>query len=246
MAHQFMFGTGNIYALPVGGGAPVPFGSINGASVDFDGDVKMLYGSNQYPDDVAVGKRKITGKVTFGRVDLVVANQVFFGNTVATGQIIGVLGEAGTIPAATPYTYTAANGATFATDLGARYATTGVQFTQVASAPTVGQYTVSAAGVYTFSTADAGKAIYIDYTYTSATAGYTLAGVNQVMGLLPTFQLNLVNLTKSKSLTMTLYSCVSNKFSLPFKQDDYTELEVDFAAFANGGGQVFNWSVTGG
>ena len=245
MAHQFNFGTGNIYALPLGGGAPVPFGSVNGASIDFDGDVKMLYGSNQYPDDVAVGKRKITGKVTFGRLDLGVANQVFFGQTVATGQIVGILAEAGTI-GSSPYTYAAANGATFSTDLGVRYATTGVQLVQVASAPTGGQYSVSGSGVYTFSASDAGKAIYVDYTYVSASAGYTLSGLNQTMGLLPTFQLDLINLTKGKSLTMTLYSCVANKFSLPFKQDDYMEQEVDFAAFANGGGQVFTWSVAGG
>jgi hypothetical protein len=246
MAHQFNFGTGNIYALPVGGGAPVPFGSINGASIDFDGDVKMLYGSNQYPDDVAVGKRKITGKATFGRLDLNVANQVFFGQTVATGQIVGVLAEAGTVSAATPYTYDAANGATFSTDLGVRYASSGVQLAQVPATPAVGQYAVSPSGVYTFASGDAGKSIYVDYTYTSATAGYTLNGVNQTMGLLPTFQLDLVNLTKGKSLTMTLYSCVANKFSLPFKQEDYTEQEVDFSAFANGGGQVFTWSITGG
>jgi hypothetical protein len=245
MSHQFNFGTGNVYALPVGGGAPVPFGSVSGASVDFDGDVKMLYGSNQYPDDVAVGKRKITGKVTFGRLDLTVANQVFFGQTVTTGQTVGVLAEAGVV-GSSPYTYTAANGATFSTDLGVRYASTGVQFKQVASAPTVGQYTVSAAGLYTFAAADTGVAIYIDYTYTSTTAGYSLAGVNQTMGLLPTFQLNLVNLSKGKSLTMTLYSCVASKLSLPFKQDDYLEQEIDFSAFANGGGQVFNWSITGG
>jgi len=246
MAHQFNFGTGNVYALPVGGGAPVPFGSVNGASIDFDGDVKMLYGSNQYPDDVAVGKRKITGKATFGRIDVTVANQVFFGQAVATGQIVGVLSEAGAVAAAAPYVYDAANAATFSTDLGVRYASTGVQLAQVPATPAVGQYTVSPSGVYTFAAGDAGKAIYVDYTYSSTTAGYTLSSINQTMGLLPTFQLDLVNLTKGKSLVLTLYSCVASKFSLPFKQDDYTEQEVDFSAFANAGGQVFSWSVTGG
>jgi hypothetical protein len=246
MAHQFNFGTGNVYALPVGGGASVPFGSVNGASIDFDGDVKMLYGSNQYPDDVAVGKRKITGKATFGRIDLNVANQVFFGQTVATGQTVGILAEAGAVAAAAPYVYDAVNGATFSTDLGVRYAATGVQLAQVPSAPAAGQYSVSASGVYTFAAADAGKAIYVDYTYTAPAAGSTLSGVNQTMGLLPTFQLDLVNLSKGKSLVLTLFSCVASKFSLPFKQDDYTEQEVDFSAFANAGGQVFSWSVTGG
>lgn len=243
MAHQYNFGTGNIYALPVGGGAPIPFGSITGASVAFDFDIKMLYGQNRFPDDSATGKGKITGKITWGRVDLIVANQVFFGQTVSVGQIVGVLSEAGTIASTT---YTAANGATFSTDLGVRYATTGVSLMQVTTSPTAGQYTVSSSGVYTFNASDTGKAIYIDYTYTSTTAGYTLAGANTLMGQLPTFQLNLVNQTKNKSLVLTLYSCVSSKFSLPFKQDDYTEQEADFSAFADGGGRVFNVSVTGG
>jgi hypothetical protein len=193
-----------------------------------------------------VGKRKITGKATFGRLDLAVANQVFFGQTVATGQIVGVLAEAGAIAAAAPYSYDSANGATFSTDLGVRYAASGVQLAQVPATPAAGQYAVSPSGVYTFAAGDAGKAIYVDYTYTSVSAGYTLSGVNQTMGLLPTFQLDLVNLTKGKSLTMTLYSCVASKFSLPFKQEDYLEQEVDFSAFANAGGQVFTWSITGG
>jgi hypothetical protein len=246
MAHQFNFGTGNAYLTPVGGGAPLQFGSITGASVDFDGDVKMLYGSNKFPDDTAVGKQKITGKVTFGRIDLNLFNTVFFGQAVATGQTLTSIQEAGTVAAATPFIYTAANGATFQQDLGVYYASNGQQLVQVASAPQVGQYTVSAAGVYTFNTSDEGKAILVTYTYGAAMTGYSLAVNNQLMGIIPTFQLLLSNNTKGKSYNLQLYSCTASKLSQPFKQDDYTETEVDFSAFADSLGRVANWSITGG
>jgi hypothetical protein len=235
---QRAFGTGNLYALPLGGGAPIALGSINAASVDFDGDVKMLYGQNQFPDDVAVGKRKITGKATVGLIDVNLANALFFGQTVSGGQTLTALSEGGVVPASSPYTYTAQNAATFKTDLGVYYASTGVQLVQVATGPTVGQYSVSGAGVYTFAAADTGKALVLVYDYGITTSGSTLAINQQLMGTLPTFQLKLRNNFKGKSMGIDLYSCVSSKFSLPFKQDDYLIEEFDFSAYANAAGQV--------
>ena len=234
---QRVFGTGNIYALPVGGGAPIALGSITGASVDFDGDVKMLYGSNQFPDDVAVGKRKITGKASVGLIDVNLANALFFGLTVASGQTLTATNEAAAVPAAAPYTVNSANAASFKTDLGVFYASTGQQLTQVANNPAAGQYSV-ANGVYTFAAADQGKGVLLVYDYTTANSGSTLVITNQLMGTLPTFQLKLRNSFKGKSFGIDLYACVSNKFNLPFKQDDYLEEEFDFSAYANAAGQV--------
>jgi hypothetical protein len=248
MAHQFNFGTGTATLTPVGGGAPIPFGSITGASVDFDGDVKMLYGSNKFPDDVAVGKQKVTGKVTFGRLDLNLMNACFFGQTVAAGQTLQATNEAAVIPSATAYTVTAANAATFQQDLGVFYASSGQQLTQVAAgSEAAGKYSVNqTTGVYTFSVTDEGKAILLVYSYGSATTGYSMTINNQLMGIIPTFQLILSNNTKGKSYNLQLYSCTASKLSQPFKQDDYTETEVDFSAFADSLGRVANWSITGG
>jgi hypothetical protein len=247
MAHQFNFGTGTATLTPVGGGAPIPFGSITAASVDFDGDVKMLYGSNKFPDDVAIGKQKITGKITFGRLDLNLMNACFFGQAIAIGQTLQATNEAGVVPAASPYTVSAANAANFQQDLGAFYASNGQQLVQVAAgSEAVGKYSVSASGVYTFSAADEGKGVLLVYSYGSTTTGQTLAIGNQLMGNIPTFQLNLSNNTKGKSYNLQLYACTASKLSQPFKQDDYTETEVDFSAFADPAGRVANWSITGG
>lgn len=52
----------------------------------------------------------------------------------------------------------------WASDIAVAYST-GANLTLVSSAPAVGQYSVSGAGLYTFNTADQGKAINITYGY---------------------------------------------------------------------------------
>ncbi len=244
---HYNFGTGNLYATPVGGGDPLPLGALQDVSVDFSGDVKQLYGQNQFALDVARGKVKIEGKAKAGLIDLNLYNTLFFGQSVTAGETLAAFNETGTVPASSVYAVTAANGATFKTNLGVYYATTGQKLSQVAAgAEAVGKYSVSAAGVYTFAAADASKAVLLNYAYGSASTGYSLAGNNVLMGVLPTFQIVLANQFKGKSQTLTLFCCVSSKLSMPFKQDDYEVTEIDFMAQDNGAGQVFSWTATGG
>jgi hypothetical protein len=80
-----------------------------------------------------------------------------------------------------------ANAATFVDDDGALYATTGLPLTKVSSVPATGQYSV-ASGVYTFNSADAGKAVLVNYTYTISGAGQKFNVANQLLGTTPTFQ----------------------------------------------------------
>jgi hypothetical protein len=76
--------------------------------------------------------------------------------------------EAFTVPA-TPFKVTVAKGALFAIDEGVTKAD-GTVFTKVGSAPAAGQYSVSAAGVYTFNLADEGAAVSIEYVWTKTPA----------------------------------------------------------------------------
>jgi hypothetical protein len=77
----------------------------------------------------------------------------------------GVSGEAQTVPSTAPLQLSAfAPYGPWASDRGVVYAATGVALTPVATAPAVGQYSVSG-GVYAFSAADAGQAILISYGY---------------------------------------------------------------------------------
>lgn len=243
---QYNFGTGNLYATPVGGGAPVAFGALQDVSLDISGDTKMLYGQSAFPLDTARGKVKIDGKASTGQVSLALYNSLFFGGTITPGQNLQAFNEAAAVPASAPYQVTVANAATFKTDLGVFFVNTGARLTQVASAPATGQYTVSNAGVYTFAAADTGKGVVVNYTYGSASTGQTLTVSNPLMGSIPTFQLILSGASKGKSNIITLLACTSSKLSLPFKQDDYQITEIDFSAQDNGAGQVLTWSTTEG
>ena len=233
---QYMFGTGRLTATPVGGGSPVAFGALQSVSVDFNADMKELYGRNQFALDIARGKMKIQCKATVANIDVNLYNQVFFGQSVTTGQQLVVESEAGTISGAA---YTAVNtGANFVQDLGVTRVTTGVPFTRVASGPTVGQYSVSATGVYTFNATDNGTAILVAYQYSTSASGQQIVISNLLMGAVPTFQVFLNGNYKSKQITLQLYSCVASKFNLPLKQDDYALKEFDFMAQDNGAGSV--------
>lgn len=247
---QYVFGTGQLFATPVGGGAPLRFGALQDVSVDFSGDIKMLYGQYQFALDVARGKTKIEWKAASGNIDVEAFNQVFFDGTVEAGdELLQVFNEAGTVPAMSTYTVTVTHGADFVMDLGVYYATTGLPLVQVPSGPAAGQYSVSAAGVYTFNVAQASAAMLFNYLWESSSTGGSLEISNQLMGVAPKFQLVLSQVYDSKTFTLLLYSNVADKLSLPLKQDDYLIGEISGSAQANAAnkiGRITTTSVTGG
>ena len=156
-----------------------------------------------------------------------------------------VIGKA--IPT-TPFTLTAGatnnattfqipNSGTWSRDLGV-LDSNGRAMTRVASAPTTGQYTVSA-GVYVFAAADVGPTVYISYEYTAtSTSAKSMALVNQPMGYAPTFSANLAMPYQGKNFYLRLVQCVSKKLSFAAKNDDFTVPEMDFDAFADAAGNV--------
>jgi hypothetical protein len=72
--------------------------------------------------------------------------------------------EPQTIPGTAPYVLTTL-ARWNAGDRGVKYASSGLALAAVAANPTLGQYSVDANGVYTFSAADAGVAVLISYGY---------------------------------------------------------------------------------
>ena len=228
------FGAGVLIGTP-SGGSPVQFGTLQDVSVDFSFSVKQLMGQFQFPITAARGAGKISGKAKFANLDGPVFNNIFFGNAVAVGQKLWSYNEGATVPSASPYTYSAAYAASFDADLGVTYASTGLQLTRVASAPSAGQYSV-AAGVYTFSSADAGKAVLVTYSYTQASLGSRSVINNKQMGVAPTFQIDFYDINPNiagAQWSLRLYSCISTKLSLASKLEDFTIPEMDFEAFAN-------------
>lgn len=220
----------------------VNIGKAQEFSIDLKGSTKSLYGQNQLPDLVARSTVKASGKIKAARLSALAMNAAFFGQTLNSGGFSWNINEAHSIPSPSgPYTVTSTNSATFDQDLGVTYALTGQPFVQVASGPTVGQYSV-AAGVYTFAAADAGVAVLITYTSTLTGSGQSLIYTNQAIGTTPVFQLdywNNVNQPGASPFAVRAFSCVSDSFGLQFKLEDFAMPEIDFSMFCNAGGQLF-------
>ena len=240
---MFQFGSGTLWGYPVGGNlaanpTPIKFGTLQDVSLEISGSLKELYGQNQYAEAVARGKCKIAGKAKFAQIVGKHVNDLFFGQTMTSGQKLTSLDEAQSVPASSPYTVTVTNSAQFVDDWGVRYSATGLPLVKVTSAPVQGQYSVSA-GVYTFAAADAGAAVLISYRYTSA-AGVQLNIRQQLMGFAPMFQILLNEQYAGKQANLLLYSCVAEKLTWATKNEDFLVPEFDFEAFANAGGQVMD------
>lgn len=245
---QYMFGTGQLFAVPDGGGNPLRLGALQDVSVEFSADIKTLHGQSQFPLAVARGKSKVEGKIGTANIDVAAYNEIYFGQTagVTAGTRRQAINEAGAIPATPgPYTVTVANGATFYLDLGVMDVLTGATYKQVSGAPAAGEYSVNqTTGVYTFAAADEGKGVLFNYLYTDAAAGGTLELTNQLMGLAPYFQLVASQFFDNKVFTLVLYKVTAEKLSLPFKQDDFLIPEMGFQAQANDAGSIGFISTT--
>lgn len=241
---QYVFGTGQLFATPVGGGAPLRFGALQDVSIDLSADIKELHGQYQFALDTARGKTKVEWKASTGNIDAAAFNQIYFGQTVVAGdQLIQVFNEAGTVPGASTYTVTVAQGANFVMDLGVYLASNGSPLKQVPSAPGAMEYSVSAVGVYTFNSAQASAAMLFNYLYEGANGGTITVG-NALMGSTPKFQLVASQLYDGKSFTMILYSAVADKLSLPLKQDDYLIAELSGSCHADAANRVLKLSTT--
>lgn len=241
MGKQFVFGSGSVYGTnAVANSTPERFGGLQGISLDFQFNLKELYGQLNFPLTVARAAGKITGKAMAASFQARQFNDIFFGGTLTTGETRTAQDEGPTSIPTTPFQVTAVNTATFVTDLGVTDYATGLQMVKVASAPAAGQYSVSVAGVYTFNTADnaAAKKVQLNYTYTVAAVGQKIAIAQSTMGVAPNFSLVLTSIYQSQQLNLVLNACVANKLALATKLEDFTIPDFEFQAFADSSGAI--------
>lgn len=231
------FGSGLLYATPVGTNqTPVQFGALQDISFDMSRTVKSLYGQYQQPLAVGAGELKASGKAKIGYISAGIYANLFYGVTPSVGTTSIANNEAASVPAATPWTVTVTNSATWTNDLGVVYSATGLPFTRVASAPTKGQYSV-AAGVYTFSTSDASTAVLISYEYTQASSGQTISVGTVLQGVQPTFIVDLYRGYNGVGERHRFWSCISSKLTIPTKLADFGISEMDLEAFTDTSGR---------
>lgn len=246
---EFGFGSGILTGIrndSGAGAAPTPrrFGALQDVNIEFTGEIKDLFATQQFPIDSARGKTKITGKAKVAEIKASEYNDLFFGQTLATGALKYAYNES--VAAGTSaVTYTVANaGSTPLTDEGAFYVANGNQLNAVTGAPGAGQYTWNpSTGVYLFATADASNGFLVNYIYNSST-GYNIAIGNPFMGTTPTFKATLFQQFEGNQIILALNKCVSTRLTFPTRIDDYMIQELDFSAFADTSGNVGTWNST--
>jgi hypothetical protein len=246
---QLAFGAGALWGErtdlgTVTGVGPRQFGVLQDIAIDFDWTNKELYGQYQFPVAIGRGQAKITGKAKFAQILGLLYSDLFFGLAAVTGQFGIQEYEADTIPATTPFQITVGNASSYNDDLGVSYAATGIRFNRVTTPAAAGQYSVNfSTGVYTFSSADAGLAVLISYTYNVTSSGEKITISNQLMGIMPTFKATFYTTYSGKGTALRLNACAAQKLSLPTRIDDWTIEELDFMAFANAAGTIGYFST---
>ena len=236
------FGAGRLYgvrkdATPL---SPIEFGVLQDCAIDFSFTTKPLKGQNQFAVFVARGDAKWTIKAKTGILSGRMVNDLFFGQAyTASAQVALSAGEAGTVPGVSAYTVMVANSANFVADFGVVYTATGLPFVNVASGPTVGQYSY-AAGVYTFAAADANAAVQISYTYNNTSAGGKITLTNQLSGTTPFFQGVFRNRDPKSGLfsTYVFNRLTSSKLAIASKNADYSIPEFDMEIMDDGTGNI--------
>ncbi len=265
---QYAFGAGNMYATPlqdawgnaIANPTPIPLMVLQEGSIDMSGDVKELYGQNQFAVAVGRGKVKMSIKVKPARIFAAAWNALFFGQTLAAGVFANFTDTVGMLIPATPFQVTVGTsagslttmqipggaGGAFVADLGVFNGTTGRPMTRVASAPATGQYSVTVGtGVYLFATADVGNTIYISYQYTAtSTVAQKQTVQNLPMGYAPTCKFDLTVSYLGKLTTFSFPMAIPTKFALGFKNEDFAVPEFNLQAFDPGNGQVCTWGVS--
>jgi hypothetical protein len=251
---QLAFGAGALWGNrtdQAGSGiGPDQFGILQDVEIDWDWQVKELYGQYQFPLDIARGQGKITGKAKFARIFGAIYGDLFFGETPAAGQLTVAENEAATVPATGPYTVTVTQAANFVDDLGVWYASganAGGRFTRVTTPAAAGQYSVNlTTGIYTLSAGDASAALLVSYLYNTS-SGKKLVLTNQLMGCTPTFKATFYTTKTTQGvpagLALVLNACTATKLALPTRIDDFEIQEFDFAAFADPTGAIGTLSV---
>lgn len=247
MSSYIQIGAGYCLFNPTGGNLavnPTPLRAltIQDAELDISGTIESLKGQYQFPDDTAVTDKKGTGKITMGRKDLTLFNQIYFADVAAAGGTAVSPVEKHTI-ASGAVTVTPPGTGTFFSDLGVYYAANvGKAFERIATGtPAIGQYKV-AAGVYTFASSETGD-VLISYAYAQTTTGRIFQVNNQNIGYGPQVEIYMVDQYRPINVgtadapifvysTIRVHAAKVSKITLGNKRSNYSMPEVNYEYFS--------------
>jgi hypothetical protein len=233
---------------PLDAVTPIRIGLVQSLGYEVDLKLKPAYGPAIFPVAFGAGQGSVKLKIKMLSISGWAINAMLYGQAVAPAQGYQILyNQPYTIPASTPYTIVIAAAKQ---DLGVFYQVQNVypsgvysqQLMPVASAPAIAQYSFApATGTYTFAAADTGKQLVITYATQPTTPYYYRWSLgNPIQSSPPTFQIQFTPFFNGQSNLITLPACNAEKFSLPTKQGDWVEYEVDAQAFSIGdNGTIF-------
>lgn len=228
---------------------PYWLGTLQGITLAFDGEDVTSWGLGQFPIDAPRGRTTMRGTAKYATRQASAINALLLGQTVAPGQLRFALNEVATVPGGSHQVAVANSGAAPYTDQGVFYVAAalpaaadgefvGAPLTAVASAPAAGQYAFNTStGVYTFSAADQGAPVLLNYLYAAA-GGYSIALGNPPMGQAPRFQLRLWQRYEGNDILFVLNNCVAAKLTNPSKNDDYLLGDLEFSCALDGSGAL--------
>ena len=242
------FGAGRAFAIG-NYTNPTPIRALTpqSQSIDIKRKTESLFGENMLAEAVGAGEMEVTGKVEYAKSVARILGDIMFGDGSTTGYSQESDGEAHTVPASTPYTFTAANYTTGTfTDLGAvKITPTGnTQMICVAAgSEVVGvSYSVSTAGVYKFAAGDANSNIAVSYLAPVSTGGESITLANQLQGGTGGFTAVHVlpwnTPSGSQQDTFTFYNCIASSTSISAKKSGYGTQSLDYMAAVNASGQL--------
>lgn len=243
---MFVFGAGLIWAhrnqsadgSVVTNQTPLLLGTCQEASLEFTEELKSLYGAKKYPVDIAAGKATVKGTSKVAEFSADLFNTLFFGVSVTDSGEGVVADTVGQVVAAT-VNITPPNSGTFVADLGVVFEATAKTLQRVASAPKTGEYSVTDAGVYTFSEDDVDEVVYINYKYTSdEIKGRAIEMTNSQMGYKASFAMDFYSQRDGKTMLISLDKCISESLKIAFKSDDFAIPEFAYQAMANSADKV--------
>lgn len=227
------FGLGQVALIPSGANpTPVPVALLTDVKLDVSLKEVAFNGNQQWPVEIALGEGDMKVTAKNANVNGGTLTALLGGATSAAGAVLGILAELVSAPGTT--TFTAANGATYADDLGLLDLTANKWMTRVAAGPTTGQYTINTAtGAYVIAAADQTHNFSLNYGYTSASIGRTTTLNNQLAGTTPLFALACYNAYSiggsTRYMGWKFPAVVCPKLSWALNPTKYTEQDLSFS-----------------
>ncbi|HET6379374.1 MAG TPA: hypothetical protein VFG05_13865, partial [Methylocella sp.] len=108
---MYSFGSGVLLGTrtDIANATPVNFGLVQEVTIEETATVKELTGQYQRPVAIARGTIKTHGKAKVARISGLAFANLFYGVAPSSGQLATSFAEPGSIPTASPFTFSAAN-----------------------------------------------------------------------------------------------------------------------------------------